>query len=161
MPENWRPCLGHEGQRFRAELLVKIRRFMQERQIMEVDTPALSRAGVPDPNISSVTATLSSHGGAQSFYLHTSPEFCMKRLLASGSGAIYQIAKVFRDDEIGRLHQAEFSMLEWYRPDYDHHALMDELSELLSVLGLPTADRRTYESVFLNYLDINPHSAST
>ena len=84
----------------------------------------------------------------------------MKRLLASGAGAIYQITKVFRDDEIGRFHQPEFSMLEWYQPGYDHHDLMDEVSALLVSLGLKQAEQNSYENAFLEYLDINPHKAS-
>ncbi len=84
----------------------------------------------------------------------------MKRLLACGSGAIYQITKVFRDDEIGRLHQPEFSMLEWYQPGYEHHDLMDEVSALLVCLGLTPAQQNTYKNAFLEYLDINPHKAT-
>lgn len=156
----WQPSAKHELLLLRAQLLEKIRRFMQERAILEVDTPVLSRASIPDPNIDSISASLSLRGTLHPYYLHTSPEFCMKRLLASGSGAIYQITKVFRDAELGRLHQPEFSMLEWYRPDFDHYALMDEMAELLIAIGLQQADRCTYESAFLNYLDINPHTAS-
>ncbi len=133
---------------------------MRERKILEVDTPILSQASIPDPNIHSVSVTLSNRHQSRSFYLSTSPEFCMKRLLASGSGAIYQVAKVFRDDETGRLHQPEFSMLEWYQPGYDHYRLMEEVAELLMVLGLAEARKNTYENVFLEYFDINPHSAS-
>lgn len=156
----WQPRAGHDLLLLRAQLLEKIRRFMHERAILEVDTPILSWASIPDPNIDSVSTSLSIRGASRPGYLHTSPEFCMKRLLASGSGAIYQITKVFRDAELGRLHQPEFAMLEWYRPDFDHYALMDELAELLIAIGLAAADRSTYESVFLQYLDINPHTAS-
>jgi elongation factor P--(R)-beta-lysine ligase len=160
MPENWQPSTSHDLLLMRAELLEKLRRFMRERGILEVDTPILGRASTPDPNINSVPASLSIRGQSQSYYLHTSPEFCMKRLLASGSGAIYQISKVFRDADLGRLHQPEFAMLEWYRPDYDHHRLMDEVAELLRALGLAEAERSTYETAFVKYLDINPHTAS-
>ncbi len=159
MPEHWQPRASQDLLLLRAQLLEKIRCFMSERGILEVDTPILSRTGIPDPDISSIPASLSMRGDAQSFYLHSSPELCMKRLLASGSGAIYQVSKVFRDGEVGRLHQPEFSMLEWYRPGFDHHALMDELSELLIMLGLPGADRHTYDSIFQRYLEVNPHTA--
>ena len=160
MPENWQLGLNQQRMALRAKFLGKIRLFMQARDIMEVDTPSLSRYGNPDPNINSISATLNMRGETQTFYLHTSPEFAMKRLLALGSGPIYQITKVFRDDEIGRLHQPEFSMLEWYRPGFSHHDLMDELTELSMILGLPESERNSYESVFLKYLDINPHDAS-
>ncbi len=84
----------------------------------------------------------------------------MKRLLAAGSGAIYQICKAFRDGEAGRSHNPEFTILEWYRPGFDHHRLMDEMDELLAaVLDLPTAERSTYAQVFETYLGVDPHRA--
>ena len=161
MPENWRPNVDLAALHLRADMLAKIRSFMQVRDILEVDTPTLSTASTPDPNINSISATRSIKGERLAYYLHTSPEFCMKRLLADGSGAIYQITKVFRDEEIGALHQPEFSMLEWYRPGFDHHDLMNEVAELLIELGLGEPERCSYESAFLKYLDINPHSADT
>lgn len=157
MSEHWHPATDHALLRLRAELLDTIRSFMRERDIMEVETPILSRAGITDVNIHSISFNLP---GRESVYLNTSPEFCMKRLLASGSGAIFQVARVFRDDACTRLHQPEFSMLEWYRPGFDHHRLMDELSELLSALGLTPIDRCTYEEAFLQHLEIDPHRAS-
>lgn len=160
MPDNWQANVARDVLLIRAQLLEKIRYFMRERNILEVDTPILSTASISDPNIQSVSASLSNRQHAQPFFLSTSPEFCMKRLLACGSGAIYQITKVFRDDEIGRLHQPEFSMLEWYQPGYDHHDLMDEVSALLVCLGLTPAQQNTYENAFREYLDINPHKAS-
>ena len=84
----------------------------------------------------------------------------MKRLLAAGSGSIYQIARVFRDDPIGRLHQPEFTMLEWYRPGFDLHDLMTELEDLLSELGLPAARRLTYGTAFITHCGLNPHTAN-
>jgi lysyl-tRNA synthetase class 2 len=159
MSENWRPGVNKATLHLRAEMLGKIRAFMQVRDILEVDTPVLSLAGTPDPNINSISANLSIKGESLPYYLQTSPEFCMKRLLADDSGAIYQITKVFRDEEIGALHQPEFSILEWYRPGFDHHSLMDEVAELLIELGLGEPKRCSYESAFLRYLDINPHSA--
>lgn len=159
MSELWQPCASQDVIQLRARLLEKIRIFMSARQIMEVDTPALNQASIPDSNIDSISASLNLNGDMQSFYLHTSPEVYMKRMLASGSGSIYQVSKVYRNGEIGRQHQPEFSMLEWYRPDFDHHSLMDELNELLIALDLEKAERSSYENSFLEHLDINPHTA--
>ncbi len=160
MPEDWQPSCSPDMLLKRADLLHKVRDFMSERGILEVDTPALNKTHIPDVNIDNISARLSISGKVETYFLHTSPEACMKRLLASGSGAIYQIVKVFRDNEVSPLHQPEFSMLEWYRPDYDHHALMDELAVLLTELQLPAAEKYTYESRFLKHLNLNPHTAT-
>lgn len=84
----------------------------------------------------------------------------MKRLLAAGSGSIYQLCKVFRGDEIGRRHQPEFTLLEWYRTGFDHHDLMDEVDALLAELGLPAAERLTYAEVFRAGTGLDPHRAA-
>jgi len=116
--------------RQRAAMLTAIRAFFAERGVLEVETPALSSASVTDPAIESIVARARSLGqGAQ--YLQTSPEFAMKRLLAAGSGDIYQLCRVFRDDELGRWHQPEFTMLEWYRVGWDEQRLMTEVAELI------------------------------
>jgi lysyl-tRNA synthetase class 2 len=96
-----------------------------------------------------------------SHYLQTSPEYAMKRLLAAGSGSIYQISKAFRQDESGRFHNPEFTMLEWYRIDFDHHDLMDEMDELLQlVLNTDKAERKSYAEIFQTYLQLDPHAAN-
>jgi len=161
LPDHWRPRASFEVMRRRAELLVLIREFMRDRAILEVDTPILDTAGNTDPNIESLNTIVKFPDSAQhhNFYLHTSPEFAMKRLLAAGSGPIYQICKVFRDNESGRLHQVEFTMLEWYRPGFDHHDLMDELGELLEAVDLDYPAKRTYASVFRQHTGLDPHSA--
>jgi lysyl-tRNA synthetase class 2 len=157
-PTDWRPAASLEILRLRAELLAKIRAFFAGRSILEVETPALSSAGVCDPHIHSLTTHLSLTPNA--FYLHTSPEFAMKRLLAAGLGPIYQIARVFRDGERGRLHNPEFTLIEWYRPGFDHHALMDEVEALLSmILGTGRCERLAYGDIFRRYAGLDPHSA--
>ncbi len=92
------------------------------------------------------------------YYLQTSPEYAMKRLLAAGYGSIYQIAKAFRGEESGRLHNPEFTLLEWYRVGFDLQALMDEVDDLLTlILGTPKARRLSYETLFREVLGLDPH----
>ena len=134
---DWRPVVGLDVVKRRAELFDGIRGFFRERGVIEVDTPVLSAAAVTDPHIHSLHTDV--QGIDWPCYLHTSPEFPMKRLLAAGSGDIYQICKVFRQGEIGRNHNPEFTLLEWYRCGYDHHQLMDEMAELLAAVAAPTA----------------------
>jgi lysyl-tRNA synthetase class 2 len=137
----------------RATVIAQIRQFFAERQVLEVETPILSTAATTDPHLQSFFTG--------QYYLQTSPEFGMKRLLAAGSGAIYQICKVFREEEQGRYHNPEFTMLEWYRPDFDHHHLMQEVDDLLQdVLQTPPAQKLTYSKAFEQYLHINPHTAN-
>ncbi len=141
----------------RARLLQAVRAFFDQRKVLEVETPALSSSGNTDPSIQSFQVADSE--GLR--YLHTSPEYAMKRLLVAGAGDIYQICKVWRAGELGRYHQPEFTMLEWYRLGFDYHALMREV-EALMLLLLPTlaASRFvSYRQLFLEVLDIDPHSA--
>ena len=137
---------------------------MEQRGVAEVETPACCSAAVTDPALASL-ATLFTGPGAhrgKPLYLHTSPEFAMKRLLAAGSGPIYQICKVFRDGEAGRYHNPEFTLLEWYRPGYDVHRLMDELSALVRcVVAKPLTEHRlSYQALFAKHLGIDPHTAT-
>lgn len=151
---NWQPDADIAHLHKRAALYQKIRQFFAQRQVLEVETPILSHAAVPDPNIEPLTTMLY---GYKKLYLHTSPELPMKRLLAAGSGAIFQICKVFRDDELGRWHNPEFTLLEWYRPDFSQDDLIQEVSDLLQfILACPPAKIMTYEQVFITYLDIHP-----
>lgn len=153
---DWRPVAGRPMLEQRARLLTEIRRFMTRRGILEVETPMLSEAAVSDPALESLEVT--DKGCTR--YLQTSPEFAMKRLLAAGSGPIYQIARVFRDGERGRWHHPEFTLLEWYRPGYDAAAMLDEIDALLEVLGLPSARRFSYTGLFLQALGCDPHQAA-
>lgn len=129
---------------------------------MEVETPALSQATVTDEHLHCFSTEFVGPGAARgkTLYLQTSPEYAMKRLLAAGSGPIYQLAKAYRNEEAGRFHNPEFTMLEWYRPGFDHFALMDELDELVQrLLGCPKATRITYQQVFMQHLQLDPLSA--
>lgn len=153
----WQPAASLQVLHARARMLAGIREFFAVRGVLEVETPILSSAGNSDPNLTSFWLSLPD--GSRR-YLHTSPEFAMKRLLAAGTGPIYQIARVFRANERGRLHNPEFTMLEWYRPGWDHHRLMDEVDELLqSLAGTPPAARLSYAEVFRSHCGIDPHVA--
>lgn len=144
--------------RRRAALLARIRRFFDARGVLEVETPLLSAGTVTDPHLHSLS--VDRRPGEARFYLQTSPEFAMKRLLAAGSGPIYQVCKAFRADESGRRHNLEFTLLEWYRPGFDHHRLMDEMDAFLAAtLGAEPAERLTYGRAFERHLGFDPHTA--
>jgi lysyl-tRNA synthetase class 2 len=152
--DDWRPTASLEMLHLRAEILAKIRSFFDERDVLEVETPLLASAPVTDLHLHAMTARYRGPGAdeGRDLYLQTSPEFAMKRLLASGSGSIYQICRAFRDGEAGRRHNPEFTILEWYRPGWDHHRLMDEMDELLAeLLGSRSAERLTYAEAFERY----------
>ena len=126
---------------------------------MEVETPALSRAGTTDPQLDAITARVQSLG-AGPLYLSTSPEFPMKRLLAAGFGDIYQISRVFRDGELGRWHQPEFTLLEWYRVGWNEEELMREVETLLRSIVEPHRPlgptiRMSYREAFQKFLGID------
>ena len=152
---DWQPSASIATLQQRAHILHQIRQFFHERAIMEVETPLLCQHTVTDPYIDSFA--IANH--QPPYYLQTSPEYAMKRLLAAGSGPIYQISKAFRQEEQGSLHNPEFTLLEWYRPDFDHHALMDEIDALLQrLLKTPAAEKVSYRDLFLMHLDIDPHN---
>ena len=164
---SWLPSADLATLRLRAELLQRIRAFFATRGVLEVETPALSAATVTHPHLASFRTRYSGPGPRYggTLYLHTSPEFPMKRLLAAGSGCIYQIARVFRDGEAGRLHNPEFTLLEWYRVGFDHHRLMDEVTELMTTslagrLALAAPERWSYREIFQRYLALDPHRAT-
>lgn len=157
--QDWRPSASLDTIRKRAALLQQIRAFFHARGVLEVETPILSATANTDPNIASYR--LDSDDGGR--YLQTSPEFAMKRLLAAGCGSIYQLCKVFRQGELGRYHNPEFSMLEWYRVGFDHHALMGEVAELLQgILAERVRDviRITYREAFLAQTGFDPLAMS-
>jgi lysyl-tRNA synthetase class 2 len=144
----------------RARLLGQIRAFFDARGVLEVETPLLGAAAATDPHLASLTVRPGGGEGRQ-LYLQTSPEFAMKRLLAGGSGPIYQICKAFRDGEQGRFHNPEFTMLEWYRPGFGLTELMGEVDELLRLLlGTPPARRRSYRRAVEEHGGFDPHTAT-
>jgi len=165
MSIDFKPTCDIQALKARAKLYRQIRQFFIERDVLEVETPILSQAGVTDVHLASVQAQRHVHGKKQTHYLQTSPEFAMKRLLASGSGAIYQICKVFRDDEHGRKHNSEFTMLEWYRPQFSLKDLMLEVTDLLNVVlaerfGEVRPTVLSYKHAFIDRLDLNPLQAT-
>lgn len=159
----WQPSAKLEILQQRSQLIQQIRQFFYDRGVLEVETPLMCHTSVTDPFIESIPALFKAHPNSphETYYLQTSPEYAMKRLLAAGSGPIYQISKAFRQEEVGRLHNPEFTMLEWYRPGFDHHQLMKEVDELLQlILQTPPSLKRTYAELFMQYLGINPHDVS-
>lgn len=145
-------------------MLQNIRAFFAARDVLEVETPVVSSAAVTDIHLHSFKTSYQQ----QDYYLQTSPEFFMKRLLAAGSGDIYQIAKVFRDEEQGKNHNPEFTMLEWYRIGINHHQLMEEMEQLFNslmvypniVVPSKVAIKTSYQQAFIDALSIDPLSAS-
>ncbi|HVE44506.1 MAG TPA: EF-P lysine aminoacylase EpmA [Gammaproteobacteria bacterium] len=154
----WQPSATLEVIQQRARIVQAIRAFFGARGVLEVDTPLLCRTSVTDPHIESMRVHT---GHADTCFLQTSPEYAMKRLLAFGIGSIYQISKAFRQEENGRYHNPEFTLLEWYRVGFTHHDLMNEVDDLLQcVLQTPRANRFSYAALFEQFLTINPHQAS-
>jgi elongation factor P--(R)-beta-lysine ligase len=131
---NWKPTASIATLELRAAMLRAAREYFVATRALEVETPALSAAAVSDVHLASVTARACN----QARFLHTSPEYAMKRLLAAGCGDIWQICKVYRDDESGRWHNPEFTLIEWYRVGIDHHSLMSDVERLIGAM-LPPA----------------------
>jgi len=159
---SWQANLNWEEAKKRARILAMIRAFFSERDVIEVETPLLCHSTVTDVYLDAFTTEFNyssdSHcNDSTTLYLQTSPEFAMKRLLASGFGCCYQICKAFRHEESGRIHNPEFTMLEWYRIGFSHYQLMDEVAELLcAVLTCRASDKLSYQQVFQKYLNIDP-----
>jgi lysyl-tRNA synthetase class 2 len=146
----------------RAKLLRSIREFFWQRDILEVDTQALSLASISDPHIEVLTTKAKCLGKEHTYYLQSSPEFAMKRLLAAGSACIYQMAKVFRLEENSKRHSIEFTLLEWYRIGLDDWQLMAEVEELLISVSQDASlrcDYKSYQDAFLTYADLDPFEA--
>jgi lysyl-tRNA synthetase class 2 len=161
--EDWQPTATLAALKARAEILQKIRDFFAARQVLEVETPLLSSAATVDLHIHNFVSNYEQFGNPtqQTLYLQSSPEFAMKRLLAAGSGSIYQLCKAFRNGDHGRQHNPEFTILEWYRLDFSHHDLMNEVDDFFQIiLHTQPAQRYSYAEIFQQYLKIDPHQAS-
>ncbi|MGQ8364960.1 elongation factor P--(R)-beta-lysine ligase [Glaciecola sp. 1036] len=158
----WYPSSDIEMLHTRAAFLSNIREFFKQREVLEVDVPALSRGTVTDVFLEALETQHQLPGSQEStlLYLQTSPEFYMKRLLAAGSGDIFYLGKSYRNDEVGRHHSPEFTMLEWYRCGFSMQQLIDEISALVNVLLGISSEQITYQQVFQNLLGFNPLSVS-
>lgn len=149
----WQPSASLETLRDRAQFIANIRLFFTTKGYLEVETPIMGRYGITDPYLANIKANFR----GCDYALQTSPEYHMKRLLAAGSGPIFQLARVFRDDELGRWHNPEFTLLEWYQLNVDHITLLAEVDELLQgLVGCAPLRIRTYQSVFQDLCNINP-----
>jgi lysyl-tRNA synthetase class 2 len=159
MASDWMPSATLETLRERAGLLADVRAFFAERCVLEVETPVLGHGGSTDLHLASLSTRAVTPAGRERLWLQTSPEFHMKRLLAAGSGPIFQLARSFRDGEVGRRHNIEFTMLEWYRPGLALDAMIEETCALIaSVLELhpDPVRRRRYRELFRDALGIDP-----
>jgi len=158
--DDWKPTATSDVLQARAELLATLRYFFAQRGVLETETPYLSAAANPDPNIESIAVDSSPRR-----FLHSSPEFPMKRLVAAGSGAIYQICRVFRDGEEGSRHNPEFTMLEWYRPGFELEAMIQETLDLIVLclegrLESSTPLHLEWEESFRRFADLDAVGAS-
>ncbi|HET6880482.1 MAG TPA: EF-P lysine aminoacylase EpmA [Pirellulales bacterium] len=158
---SWRPTATWEMLRLRDELLRKLRAFFHERGFVEIETPLLSADVVVDRHLEPFAVDMPCGGTSRRMWLQTSPEFAMKRLLAAGSGPIFQVTHAFRQSERGPRHNPEFTMVEWYRPGDNMAAGVQLLSELGdALLGRGLAETMTYQAAFRQYTGIDPHAAT-
>jgi lysyl-tRNA synthetase class 2 len=160
----WRPTAPIDTLRLRAQLLGRAREYFATTGTLEVETPVLVRAAVTDVHLESLEVCRSD--GTRVGFLHTSPEYAMKRLLCAGAPDIYQVAHVFREGERGRRHNPEFTMIEWYRLGMDHFALMGDVEALLRTLLEPLRPvaptvHVTYAEAFATALGVDPLTAAT
>jgi len=151
--------------RARSELLHAIRDYFYSQDVGEVNTPTLGVRGVTDVQIQNMKLDHLD----QTYYLQTSPEYAMKRLLAAGAGSIFQICPAYRGGEQGHIHRIEFMMLEWYRVGFTMHQLMDDVVNLLNFttdriarnrFDFKNVPRISYKDLFIKNFDLNPHEAS-
>ena len=159
LPADWTPTASLATLRLRARMLETVRRHFAAAGALEVETPTMVQAGVTDVHLESLEVHRAD--GTRAGFLHTSPEYAMKRLLAAGAPDIWQLCRVFREGERGRRHNPEFTMVEWYRLGIDHHALMDDVERLLRALieterPVGPTRRVTYRDAFVESLGLDP-----
>lgn len=160
------PAPWWAAMQLRAGAYAWIRAFFAARQVLEVETPVLSRGGNTDPQIESLSCLVGGSGPECRRFLRTSPEFFHKRLLSLGAPALFELAKVFRDGEFGARHNPEFTLLEWYRPGWDHWRLMDEVAELVQGLlgwagkGRWPEQRMSFAELYQRYAGVDPFAVS-
>ncbi len=162
LQQQWQPSAPIKNIIARAKIIMELRGFFIDRGLLEVDTPILSEYGVTDVHLSVFETYFSApfQPTPKQLFLSTSPEYHMKRLLAAGSGPIFQICKVFRNEEAGRNHNPEFTMLEWYRPHFDMYRLINEVDDLLQqILDCEGAESFSYQFIFQEYVGLDPLSA--
>ncbi len=159
LPDDWQPSATLERLRQRARLLARVRTFFSDRGVLEVETPSLSASAASDPQLHSLGVEEPLFGAGR-YYLQTSPESAMKRLLAAGSGPIYQLGRAFRGGECGTWHNPEFTLLEWYRPGWDEHRLASEVLELITTLtGVRHSATRDYRQLFRRRTGLDAQNA--
>lgn len=164
---DWHPSCKIKMLEDRAKLLQQVREFFAARKVIEVETPIIgSYTGTAlhiDPIM--VIDDLGIDIDKQVKFLQTSPEYAMKRLLAAGAGDIFQICKAFRAKELGRLHNPEFTILEWYRLNFNHHQLIKEVVELLQYILADLnieyqVNKISYREIFKQYVGVDPITSS-
>ncbi len=137
------------------EFINRVREFYRNRGYLEISTPVLLKFPNLDPNVDPIPLRVRVKGREEIRWLQTSPEYSMKRILSRYSRHIFQIAKVFRNNEVGRLHRIEFHMLEWYRIGADYRYLIDEIKLLLNeILDFNEFEELTVEEAFYKHLGI-------
>ncbi len=166
MTEQWKPACNLQAMHLRAQMLTTIRVFFQQREVLEVETPLLCHATGTDPQLDFFSSFYyyspqNKERKKKQMFLQTSPEFAMKRLLAAGSGSVFQICKAFRNGELGRIHNPEFSILEWYRVGFTLQQLMDEVAELITIVlsdycRVDTLLKISYVDLFEQVTGLNP-----
>lgn len=161
-PLLWEPTATAEMLWQRSLFLKAIRAFFDERKVMEVDVPLLYSGVATDPGLEAFAVSCGDPSDPVIRYLQTSPEFPMKRLLAAGCGPIYYLGKAFRKGERGSRHNPEFTMLEWYRPGWDHWQLMNEVEQFLTKLvSSQKSERYSYLDIFKAVFGLHPHLATS
>jgi len=155
---SWQPSCDLTQLQNRAQMLMLIRHFFAEKNVLEVETPLLCQSTGTDPQLDFFTSSYQQPPFEKKLFLQTSPEFAMKRLLVAGSGSIYQICKAFRNGEQGRFHNPEFTLLEWYRVGFNLDQLMDEVATLINIIlkSHQVIKKISYQTLFFQKTGLNP-----